>query len=290
MKIVNICGGLGNQMFQYAFALYLKNINNDEIIKIDPEGLNHYNLHNGYELDRIFNISLPVASKGDKIKLYYPFFNYFTFKICKYFLPKRKAILEDKKINLKKLQNKKSNYFIGYWQKANIPPAIRNIILKEFSFPKFPFNSKNYFLKEKIKNLESVSIHVRRGDYCNNKSTQGICSIEYYKKAIQDITDKYNVDIFLIFSDDIEWCKIHILPLIEDSLFVFVDWNKKQDSYNDMHLMSLCKHNIIANSSFSWWGAWLNQNTNKIVIAPERWMNNDNDVSIIPNDWIKIKG
>jgi hypothetical protein len=143
---------------------------------------------------------------------------------------------------------------------------------------------------KKIENNNSVSIHVRRGDFFKNKKRiqryGNICTNSYYKKAINIIKHKINDPIFLVFSDDIDWAKQNFTG----SNFIFVDWNKGKSSYRDMHLMSLCKHNIIANSTFSWWGSWLNNNENKVVISPSKMNNKHKDFSqLFPEKWVRIK-
>ena len=134
----------------------------------------------------------------------------------------------------------------------------------------------------------SISIHIRRGDYLHPKFNHlygNICTIEYYKEAITILQQKYANLHFYIFSDDISWVKEN-LPIVPST---YIDWNKKEDSWQDMYLMSQCKHNIIANSSFSWWGAWLNNNPNKTVICPSRFMNLNQQSDIVPEDWIQIQ-
>ena len=135
-------------------------------------------------------------------------------------------------------------------------------------------------LKKKI-NGKSISLHVRRTDYVTSNGFHPVQTVEYYNKAIETIG---SYDQILVFSDDINWCKENLN--YDNVLFV-----ENQDNLEDMWLMSLCDHNIIANSSFSWWGAWLNQNKDKIVIAPKNWFgsqSNLNDLDIIPNNWVKI--
>lgn len=137
---------------------------------------------------------------------------------------------------------------------------------------------------EKIIGTDSVSLHVRRSDYIGSYFA-GICTLEYYAKTVEYMRKHIQKSIFFVFSDDIPWCKEHLN--LADNVY-FIDWNKGKDSYKDLILMSNCKHNIIANSSFSWWGARLNNNPTKIVIAPHKWHQNLDYKDIIPSDWIKI--
>ena len=129
---------------------------------------------------------------------------------------------------------------------------------------------------------------MRRGDCVANPKNAyiGFCSLDYYKAAINQMMNKIKDPVFFIFSDDIDWVKNNLLFASQS---IFVDHNKNTESYNDMRLMSLCKHHIIANSSFSWWGAWLNPNPDKLVIAPKNWFRNGiNDRDLIPVEWTRL--
>ena len=147
---------------------------------------------------------------------------------------------------------------------------------------------QNADIAEKISQVNAVSLHVRRGDYISDKKNAfiGVCTLDYYKTAIEKIKTQVDNPVFFVYSDDINWVKNN---LVIDKTAVFVNHNRGQESYNDMHLMSLCKHNIIANSSFSWWGAWLNTSPDKIVIAPKQWFANMQDTSdLLPDNWLKM--
>jgi hypothetical protein len=148
---------------------------------------------------------------------------------------------------------------------------------------------KNQLIAQEIGQSNAISLHVRRGDYVHNSNTlatHGLCSLDYYQTAINYITERVAQPNFFIFSDDITWVKDNLKV---DFKCRFVDHNHGTESYNDMRLMSLCQHHIIANSSFSWWAAWLNPNHKKIVIAPRQWFVNDNNVSdLFPQNWVKL--
>jgi len=144
---------------------------------------------------------------------------------------------------------------------------------------------KNIRLLESMKNRNTVSIHVRRGDYIEHPTLGGVCNLKYYLNSIKYIKANVQDPFFIIFSNDIAWCK--------DSLdldnSVYVDWNTGTSSFKDMQLMSLCKNNIIANSSFSWWGAWLNDNNNKIIVCPNKWLNDKNiGIDVMPPQWHRV--
>ena len=158
--------------------------------------------------------------------------------------------------------------------------------MQEFK-PKQPLYSKTIELEKEIKKSESISIHVRRGDYLSNADIYYICDETYYLNSIKNICKKVNNPTLYIFSDEPNWFGNHVKT---DYKTVYVSHNKGSNSYEDIYLMSLCQHHIIANSSFSWWGAWLNPNPNKIVIAPKRWfkIKSKNTKDLIPEEWIQL--
>lgn len=292
MKIVNILGGLGNQMFQYALAVALQEIYHDNVVRIDTSGFKGYPLHSGYELKRIFNVSIPEASISEQLKVYYPLRNYRMWQIGSRILPRRKSLIKenaDMRFTPSILSDPRPAYYLGYWQTEKYFKNIRSFILKTFTFPPVELNSKNDEIFRIISSKNVVGIHVRRGDYVKIGNTQGICTLDYYQKALDLMRKKTDPEMFLIFSDDIKWCRENIEDLLDGIPTIYVDWNKGKNSFRDMQLMTHCKHNIIANSSFSWWGAWLNNNPFKIVITPGRWMNKGGWVDIIPDDWYSIK-
>lgn len=182
-----------------------------------------------------------------------------------------------------------NSYLDGYWQSEKYFKDIADIIRNEFIVITGQDEWSRH-LAEEIKATESVSIHVRRGDYINNIKTSQIlssCSLDYYKTSSGLIATSVSNPTFFIFSDDMEWVKKNFTINFRH---FYVEHNGDESSYMDMYLMSLCKHNIIANSSFSWWGAWLNRNPNKQVIAPARWFQSRKyDVKdLLPASWVKV--
>ena len=287
MKIVKILGGLGNQMFQFAFALALKKKHPEERVLLDLRCARNYHKHHGYEISSVFHTNLPTASWSEILPLAYPYPNYNCWRIGVRLLPKRKdTIIEDLSMTLLSdiTEIEQSKYYDGYWQHEEYFNGIKDEIIKAFTFPAY-HNKRNLELSKTIQTCNSVSIHIRRGDYLKSNMYRDICNIDYYKQAILTIEGMVHPDLYCIFSDDMEWCKQKIVPLLNKHS-VLVDWNKNGDSYNDMHLMSECKHHIIANSSFSWWGAWLNKNKDKVVITPKRWNNVKDYHSPVCKDWI----
>ncbi|WP_158303673.1 alpha-1,2-fucosyltransferase [Methanosphaerula palustris] len=180
-------------------------------------------------------------------------------------------------------------YLDGYWQTEKYFKDIEEILRREVTLKDEP-DSINLEMAERIQACHSVSLHVRRGDYVSNPTTQqfhGCCSIDYYNRAISLIEEKVDDPSFFIFSDDLPWAKENLDIPGEKT---FVAHNGPEKEYCDLWLMSLCQHHIIANSSFSWWGAWLGQDAEKMVIAPRRWALSESfDTSdIIPDSWITI--
>lgn len=290
MKIVKILGGLGNQMFQYAFYLALRNRFPNEELYVDTSCFRKYPLHNGYELAKIFDIDAKEASFHDKFKIAYPYPNYRAWQIGKYILPKRKTMFMERKEggydNLA-FQVAGSCYYDGYWQDDQYFKDIRDEIIRVFTPQNISYRNKS--LISKLTGKTSLSIHVRRGDYIGNSCYDGICTLEYYEKAINKILDSTNIDSVCIFSNDIKWCKQTLTPLLKQIAdVVYINWNNGEESYQDIFLMSACNHNIVANSSFSWWGAWLNQNKGKMVVCPSKWNNIKNSQFQTPKEWIKI--
>ena len=286
MVIVKIVGGLGNQMFCYAYAKSLEQKGHE--VKIDISAFETYKLHGGYQLDK-YNIDLDSSIKDENDKFYK---NTFFYKVLRRFgmdfsrRIKEKSLLFDKKL----LEIDDNSYLDGYFQCEKYFKDIREIILKQFTINQ---DISNYTkeIKNKIQNSKnSCSLHIRRGDFVNstNINIHGACDIEYYKKAMKYLEEKVENINYFIFSDDIEWVKENLA--IQNA--IYIDSKEKRIPHEDIYLMSLCKNNIIANSSFSWWGAWLNQNEKKMVIAPKRWFADDKLESqskdIVCESWVRV--
>ena len=289
MKIVKYIGGLGNQMFIYAFSVALRETFRQEIL-VDTHYYKSRNFHNGLEIERIFGIHLTEAKLSDKLKMSWYFPNYWIDYHLLGKLPARKNTVRElpgQKVNLELLDDSSDKFYDGYWQSYQYFDSCRDVILKEFTFPKISMEDKlNFELNERLNNEEnSVGIHIRRGDYLKNWKYRGLCGIDYYQKAIAYILEHIKSPKFFLFSDDIDWVKENISPLLKGYDVTFVNWNHSINSYKDMQLMAMCKNLIIANSSFSWWAAYLNKN-NPIVVAPEKWINSFVDFRIQYKDWI----
>lgn len=299
MKIVNIGGGLGNQMFQYAFAVVLKKRYQNEEVYVDTQHYNSLffkkfkgvNLHNGYEINKVFsNASLPIARAYELMKISYYIPNYVLSRLGRRFLPIRKTeYISPYSMNYTydqaALDQNGDCYYEGYWQVARYFVDVKHMLQDVFTHPE-P-NEYNRRMIIKLQNGNSVGIHIRRGDYLAEPEFRGICDIEYYHKGIKKIMEDGKKHTFYIFSNDMKWCKKNIAPLVGDSEIEYVTENTGLNSCWDMFLMEYCKDLIIANSSFSWWGAFLNKNVNR-VIAPYPWLNRDCDIDIYEDCWIKI--
>lgn len=290
MVVVRISGGLGNQLFQYAFGQYVaEKIKTNVLYDIQTE-LNMANFTSRDFALSNFNLKLDRASKKDirsmrffsscnlqrferKVVQMYPFIN------TKYYIEKnfQSVFLQDVKDNC---------YYDGYWQLYKYLDTIESLLKTQIVL-------NDGFLKEyadltkQISNSQSVSIHIRRGDYISIKANANMfitCGLDYYYSAINYVHSLFNDIKFYIFSDDIEWAKKHFVG----NQFCFMEAN---EPFVDLYLMSLCRHNIIANSTFSWWGAWLNRNLHKVVISPNEWFVgklNTCKNELIPQKWIQI--
>lgn len=292
MKIVNIIGGLGNQMWQYAMLIALKEKFPNEEVFYDASFFNGYSLHNGFELDRIFNITAKQAKVRDIRRLYHYFIGrYFFLKVYTHYLPTAKCEIREARIrpfNREYLEWKGDAYYKGYWADHRYFDNCRDLLLKEFTL-KEPIDKRNRELLDNLKEKYLCCIHVRRGDYLNSMDFKGICGIDYYERAIKEVRNRVDSAItFLIFSNDIKWCMENLHFFFGVNEVIYVDWNIGRNSYKDMFLMSRCQANIIANSSFSWWGAYLNENPNKIVVSPMKYKNTDVSFNISLDDWICI--
>jgi hypothetical protein len=290
MKIVKVNGGFGNQLFQYAFYLALTK-KYDEAVCLDSLDMANYRIHNGYELEGIFNLDARYCTAEQRgiVRKDNNFFAKMISSLKNKLSINKHYILESKQEHFTFHEQSfgeagTSIYYKGYWQHAMYLNDIEAELKSCLIFPEFKLE-KNISLSKYIATNESVSLHVRRGDYVQHKAFGGICDLSYYQRAVEEVKSRVKEPTFIVFSDDIQWCKDNLN--LEEAKFV--DWNSGDNSYRDMQLMSLCKHNIIANSSFSWWGAWLNANENKKVICPDKWVHYTDSTGVLPTDWIKVK-
>jgi len=286
MIIVQLSGGIGNQMFQYALYASLSEMGKD--VRLDISKLEKLKPHNGYVLEYVFGVKPTRAKEEDVKKLATPSHGMIGRVRNKLKLYKTTHFIYSWLDYTTEVYSLEGNIYLqGFWQSEKYFSNIFDQIKNTFTFKDAVLNIRSKEFAEIIKSKNSVSIHVRRGDYLNGSLYKGICTKEYYEKAIEKIDSMIDEVSFFWFSDDINWCKSNF----NDDRFYFVDWNSSKDeSYNDMFLMSCCRNHIIANSSFSWWGAWLSKDERKIVISPSRWINNKkyNINDILPTNWICI--
>lgn len=295
MFVVCFGDGLGNQMFQYAFYLAMKKAYPENIIKMDIFNVYGKHIHNGFELDRIFNIerdecshrmarvlsdTYPVAMKHSK------FFDLFNRIRRIYFGTKQSHIYQNDPTgyyeDVFKLSTLKSYILQGNWINEKYFKGIEDEIKTAFEF-KIPLEENNKKYANMMQNSNSVSIHIRRGDFLT--TTMCHLDVDYYKRCVNEIKKYVDKPKFFVFSDDKEYIRENF-SFLED--YVIVEGNIGKQSYRDMQLMSLCKHNIVANSTFSFWGAYLNKNSDKIVIAPDKSANSHKH-NFACSDWKLIE-
>lgn len=275
MKIVKLIGGLGNQMFQYALSIALKeHFPKDEIL-FDCSLFNSLHQHNGLELESVFNIDINKAAFKQLLRVTRPVNNYMLSRAIRILLPARRDECVDHWDNSfnSNIFKPEYSYFDGYWQNHLYFDEYKDEIKRYFKF-KDRLNDKTKELLDEIRLKDNtVSLHVRRGDYLYKKIYKGCGDINYYISAVKYILSHIPNPQFYIISDDIIWCKNNLNDYFDKQPVKYIDWNKGIESYQDMLIMSVCKHNIISNSSFSWWGAYLNEHNKNIVCAPKRWNN-----------------
>lgn len=301
MIIIRLMGGLGNQMFQYAFA-YVLSKKNKSLVKIDTtlldDRLSPHEIvtHRELLLNKVFNVSLDFASKND-----IEYFNGKTYNnlIGKSFNKIRQAIRspslvieENRGFNPRYLNLKDDTCLVGSFQSEKYFYSDSQAIKNVFKF-KYPIMDISHELVDSLKSENSVAIHFRRGDYVTSplySKKIGALALSYYIKAIDFIIEKVDNPVFYVFSDDINWCKENLK--VDHLSFYFVnDEHAGIYASNYLQLLTKCKYYIISNSTFSWWGAWLSENnSNKIVVAPEQWFIEEslNDIDIVPENWIKL--
>lgn len=273
MIITKIYGGLGNQLFQYAIGRCFSELKNVPLF-LDINQFEQYKLRD-YNLGE-FNISQNFANRA--ISNRYSFFESSRLNNLYNKLMFNKGYVKEKTFDFdeKLFETKHDNIYLeGYWQNEKYFSPIKNVLRNEFTL-RNPLSENAKNMENLIySTIDSVSIHIRKTDFLKkeNKKIFSDLTASYYKKAINEIIQHSKNPHFFIFSDDFTWIKENIhfdLPI------TYIDSNNP--AHEDLHLMSLCNHNIIANSTFSWWGAWLNDNTEKMVIGPENWFSNGRSV------------
>lgn len=294
MDVVLLFNGLGNQMSQYAFYLAKKKQDASTKCIYYPDPLTCQ--HNGYELDRLFGIQRDTIAESFLERF---FSVYLWSQVCdsrkRHWLRVVMRWLRVEKVEEPSFdyheemmikQDGGYRFYSGGWHQPEYMREVESEVREAFRFDMGKVDEHNKKLVEEMMCSQSVALHVRRGDFLKESKLFGnIATPKYYAKAIAYIKDHVDSPVFYVFSDDIAWCRENI----RDEYVCFVDWNSGADSWKDMMLMSKCKHNINANSTFSWWGAWLNDNPDKIVVVPDRFMNRAGSEKIFPQEWVKIQ-
>lgn len=287
MEFVAVFNGLGNQMSQFAFYLAKKKYNpNCRLLIIDnPDS------HNGYELARVFNVDYSPSIFDKFISLLYRKLYWKKSVQCMLHMIGFRAIIEPRNYDYSFDYLKNNKYgikiYVGGWHSEKYFTHIEKEICTIFDFSVDKDLHYQEILNKIRTDNSSISIHIRRGDYLNIKPNDfwqlnGVATDEYYRKSLKYITEKVQHPHLYVFSNDIEWCKQNI----QYSNVTFVSCNKGTNSWRDMQLMSECRHHIIANSTFSWWGAWLSKDKNGIIIHPQWFIRDVLTKDFYPDRWI----
>lgn len=283
--VVEIGGGLGNQMFQYAFYLKLKV--HFPGTKIDISHYEEHPAHNGYELQKVFSVT-PGYCTMDDLQLLKDIKQSIPHKIRRKLAGHQPSVFYEHTMGYdfkpEVLQVRKPTFFSGCWLSEKYFADISESVRSAFKFPEFN-EEKNLSMTEYMEGRDSISMHVRRGDYAGDNNYEGVCDRSYYRRCLDFVLKKAKDPLVLVFSDDPDWCASN-LDLPSGTEITIVDWNRQNNSYRDMQLMSQCRYNIIANSTFSWWGAWLNRDALEIL-SPNKWYNSEEKRAgdIIPPGW-----
>lgn len=283
MIIVSINGGLGNQLFQYAFGKHLEHLHNDEVLfdlsafddpKYRPFALHHFNV----TIKKAAPNKLPFTFRKNFKK-----FGLISKLLNKVAYPYHLVTQKEFNFNASYLEKIKNSYYWGSWQSEQYFSGVKETIKNHFTFKDIDFSEQEKTIYQKINSTNSICLHVRRGDYLGSK-LHPVCNISYYQQAIKLIAEKIENPHFFIFSDDLAWCKSNIsMEYPHEFVNTIEDWG-------DFRLMSHCQHYIIANSSFSWWAAYLGKHEEKIVISPKNWFNNIecSTKDLLPEMWSAI--
>ncbi len=292
MNIIRMSGGLGNQMFQYALYLKLRSMGKE--VKLDD--INEYRGENARPIVlAVFGVDYPKATWAE-ITAFTDGSMELRKRIRRNLFGRKAIEYEEKGFFDPQVLGFDSMYLRGAFQSEKYFEDIKDEVRSTYQFPELEelhlpqkhYNSTKVYL-DKIEGCEAVGLHMYRGDSRNNEELyDGICTEKYYEGAVRYIQERYPQAIFFIFSNEPKWVKGWVISLMKSQIeegmsrqeiknlenrFVMVETNSEYTGYLDMFLMSRCRHNIISNSSFSWWGAWLNENPDKLICAPSRWIN-----------------
>jgi hypothetical protein len=288
MIVVRLCGGIGNQLFQYSAGRRLANARQTELVldlgwyaRTPPS-----DTPRAYELGH-YPIKARLTTPGEAL-----WCRLHEGRLLRRLpiLPRRWRHWREKDFEFDPLVLDLSDntYLDGYWQSPRYFEECADLIRSELS-PIVHLGAQDEKVAGLIAEGNAVSVHVRRGDYVSHQAAaknHGVCALDYYKAALAHVLPRVAHPHFFVFSDDPTWTREN-LPL--PGLATFVDHNGPDTAFQDLRLMSLCDHQITANSSFSWWGAWLNTRTDKIVVTPRQWFANQHNIeSLTPNNWTRL--
>lgn len=292
MKIVRLKGGLGNQMFQYAFAKLLEHTFREEV-KLDFSAYSSL-MDDPIRQPRLlkYKLSLPIATRSEVNNIcLFPHFgnsqsNFYRFQILLEKIFNRNYLFEKKRNPLDLNAIGKYSFYDGYWQACEYIDVVSHIIKNDF-VPNVPISDKTFQFIELLLSHPTTFVGIRRGDFLDEREHYGTISNEYYLNAMDLIASKYPNTNFLIFTNDVEWCKDNM-----NFANYHVEYREKYmqvDDFEELMIMRSCQNAIISNSTFNWWGAYLIDNPEKIVVCPETWFTDDKPIDIIPNSWIKMR-
>lgn len=307
MNIIRMSGGLGNQMFQYALCRKLKSLGKE--VKFDD--INEYRDDNAKPIMlAVFGIEIPRAT-WDEINAFTDGSMDFTKRIRRRIFGRRAIEYREEGFYDPQVLSFDSMYLRGGFQSEKYFEDMKEEIRSIYRFPALEtmhLPDKLYQVTmdclTQIQSTNAVSIHIRRSDSRQNEELyEGICTEKYYDGAVRYLLNKHPDAVFYIFSNEPKWVKNWVDSLIENQItddmtsreieavagkFVMIEANTEYTAYLDMYLMTKCRHNILCNSSFSWWGAWLNEYENKIVVAPDRWMNHTDNMDVYTDDMVLV--
>lgn len=290
MIIVQLLGGLGNQMFQYALGRRLS-IDRQTTLKLDTSSFQRDTLRK-FHLNH-FEIHAEIATTDESLRFSSQRIDQrlkrLTEKLTRPYFDRRLVYERTPAFDPHILRVKNDVYLRGYWQNEQYFAPIQSEIRSEFTLRTSP-PAASLELVRRMADVNSVSLHIRRGDYASNPITNqhhGLLPLRYYEAAVDLIASKVSRPHFYVFSDDLDWANDHLRLGFET---IFVDINGADQAHEDLRLMSMCHHHIIANSSFSWWGAWLSQYPDQCVIAPSKWLADPviNACYTLPSRWQRL--
>jgi hypothetical protein len=289
--VTRLKGGIGNQLFQYAAGFRLASVRNAEL-KLDCSMFENveFRTPRSYELG-VFDLTAEIATAEDVSSALASARQPIHRRLLERFRSPAGGAATERHFHFdpEVLSLPDNTIMDGYWQSERYFCDVADRVRREFSFAQAA-TGRNAELFSEIAECDSVSLHVRRGDYAADpatRATHGVCSLDYYDRAVTYVVERVSEPVFFLFSDDPQWVRDHLK--VRGSVKI-VDHNGLDSGSEDLRLMARCRHHVIANSTFSWWGAWLDPNPDKIVVAPRQWFADDSLVTtdLLPASWVKL--